>query len=701
MTVEVTRKLKNYICAYLTAWQTGGGQPAVEQFDGDLPADWEFYVKNGLYASEKFYADFLEANGISQLPDLLRVMDELQEHRQCIFLTDDDPRRIPFPPAFQAAFVEVAERDAVSDDVAKRKRVRTVFETLQSLGMTRIHQSAASNDYHVLSIANWLSFSDRIDRKEFAQLDEDSRRVEFYHECTVAYAKAWLRILYEMEEWSGTDWPFSRVNEVYKERNISDWMHDLRANGRYKSSCVYLRCLESTDIQWLPHLLLYIYIDDKYRVSEYFSLTFERALAKFCRHYATEIHKPENYLSLAKALTILNKYYGMTILHEGGTRIEPSLDNMICSGIWKPTLEEYARVGMQSSDFDVESWIDTFKKLYNSAKMSTKDNREGRKDRDSDQVSQENRPREWFHAGMAVYRRIRGLGGAESSLGYWWPWRMKSPSLFVYPSRAYNIFMSLFAGVFISVLAYGIKHRIGLTTDYWPWIGMLIGSALCVLLIRELHVFLSCRASDAAIKDFGGLVLLTLLGPGSVFTVIYGIKNPANCWALVINYWAWIGVMIGSALCVFLVREFNVFLSCCAYAATINRESWGKDEASYLAECQKEYCLNSYGGNIIEGPEFKYAARCSAVLSRLVGWIGPILEAYGDGVILHEIIGVSNSAQLSLFREALPHAGKEWPLPLKKSWSRDDKSLPPDADNDFNIVKILAKNRGAEAEVKD
>lgn len=584
MAVEMTQELKNYICAYLSAWRNGA-----EECGGELPPDWEFYVKNGLYAPEKFYADFLEANGMSQLPDLLRVMDRLQEHRRSIFLTDGDPRRLPFPAAFQAAFVKVAEKDAVSDDVAKRQLVRMVFETLQSLGMTRIRQSVVSKDYHVLPIAGWLSFFEHTDKEEFLQKSQESRQRVFDNECTIAYAKSWIDIHFEME-----DWPYSPSDERYKvEEYFSDWMHTLRVCN--SSSCVYTRCLETTDIKWLPYLLAYIYINDPHRARKYVSTDLERALAKFCRHYANEPQKPENYQSLAKALRILKEYYGMQILDERESLSEPSFSRMICSGIWRPPLEEYARVGMPFSEFDVESWSKTFDEFYDNARKNARETGEPLKN-EAEQAPLQDMQVDRFHAGWEVYKRIRNIGDSLGASGYWRPWCVNTPSLFAHPSKVHNVFLSLSAGAFVVALIYAIMHRTELIADHWMWIG----------------------------------------------------------------------IFLVSSLCAFLFRELRVFLSCCAYAAVINRENWEKDEVSYLEECQKEYCLNSYGGRTIEGPRFRWAVHCSVVMSRLVGWIGSILEAYGDKSMLDEIIGISFSAQRALFRNALPHKGKQWPLPPKK-----------------------------------
>lgn len=587
---EMSEGLKNYIRSYIATWKGRENLPSSGDAVAKLPCDWIFYVRNGLYASENTYATFLAKSGLAELPRLLCIMEGLQPYSRCIFQTDDDLRKLPFPPAFQAAFVKVAEGLALSDDSANRGYACDVFRLLLDMGMSRIHQSASSTDFHVLSIADWISVLEAPPKA-----DAESRKVDFRNACVGAYAQSWIRIYYEMEEWAGSNWSFSRENEMSKERDVLDWMHSLRTTGRYSSSCYYLRCLESTDVRWLPYLFEYIYAEDQHSVDEYFPLNFERAFAKYCRHCASDLLKPEDYNSLADALTILKTKFGRSVLCEKEKVIEYSPSDLIRSGDMVVPLDEYARYATHFIDFDIESWVEMFRNCGASDKQKAADANGGRtgdnpKQNTTPGKTLKHRVVNWLQAGWLVYRRIRGLERpSDESSRYW---RAKPPSLFAYASRAHNVFSALIAGGLLCALIYGIQHQSEWLANYWWW--------------------------------------------------------------------------IGAAVCVFVFREINTFLNCCSYAAAINMLNWEKEEDSYLNECRKEYCLNSYGGKIIEGHEFRYAVHCSMMISRLVGWIGPILESYGDKSILDEILGVSFSVQRAILEKSLPHKGKEWPLPSKR-----------------------------------
>ena len=145
---------------------------------------------------------------------------------------------------------------------------------------------------------------------------------------------------------------------------------------------------------------------------------------------------------------------------------------------------------------------------------------------------------------------------------------------------------------------------------------------------------------------------------------VYGIQ----CWSeWSSNFWLW----AGAVLSLVLVREIHIFYSCCIYSLVMNRERWKEEEASYLDGCREEYCLNSYGGDFIDNVEFKRAVCCSLVMSRIVGWIGPVLEAYGDISLMENIVHDLWHAQNVLFQDALPHNSKPWPRPFKHNTNED------------------------------
>lgn len=305
-------KLERFIQLYLETWANCMLKERGGRCRDDLFRHWEFYLKNGLYASEECYTVFLEGNGLSKLPDLLRKMDALQDYRRCIFQTDGDLRKLPFPPAFQSAFVKIAGKMSFSADQNERNQVVSVLRVLRDLGMTRIHQSERVGDYYVLPVEPWINFFEKMDGDKFSKMDEKDRQYRYESVCVAEYAKSWIKIHYEMEQWS--EWSFSPENEHGIEESITDWMHTLRS-GSY-SSCTYLKCLESTDIRWLPYLLSYIYDNDQYRVREYFSQNFKIALEKFFHLFIRtecpfDAQKSE---SIILSLTILRDCFGFSIL---------------------------------------------------------------------------------------------------------------------------------------------------------------------------------------------------------------------------------------------------------------------------------------------------------------------------------------------------------------------------------------------------
>lgn len=301
-----------YVQSYLKNWGECMARDGTNASSDKLLKHSEFYLKNGLYASEECYVKFLEKNGLFYLPGLLLKMASLQDYNRSIFQTDGDLRKLPFPPAFQSAFVKIAGEMSFSADQNERNQVVSVLRVLRDLGMTRIHQSERVGDYYVLPVEPWINFFEKMDGDKFSKMDEKDRQYRYESVCIAEYAKSWIKIYNEMEEWS--EWSFSPENEHGIEESITDWMHTLRS-GLY-SSCTYLKCLESTDIRWLPYLLSYIYDNDQYRVREYFSQNFKIALEKFFHLFIRtecpfDAQKSE---SIILSLTILRDCFGFSIL---------------------------------------------------------------------------------------------------------------------------------------------------------------------------------------------------------------------------------------------------------------------------------------------------------------------------------------------------------------------------------------------------
>ena len=231
--MEVKKELQDYIQAYIETWMYGGDVSNGDVSNrrpsaGSLPYDWEDYVQKGLFTTEKIYLEFLENNGLELFPDLIRTMATLQEHGRIIHLTDGNSRDVPFPPAFQAAFVKIAERHSVSDDLSKRKYLRNSLCTMLDLGMSRLHQSENNVDFYVLSIEEWIAFLDSVETGHFNVKSLELRENDFYRACVKAYGRSWVRIYYEEETLAESAHYCPQSESDTLKRYQNDWLHLLK-----------------------------------------------------------------------------------------------------------------------------------------------------------------------------------------------------------------------------------------------------------------------------------------------------------------------------------------------------------------------------------------------------------------------------------------------------------------------------------------
>lgn len=246
-------ELDRYVHAYISAWLREDSWPKTEKNQAKLVSihnAWPFYVAHGFFETEEFYGSFLEENGMELLPEFLQLMDDLQESRKSIFMTDGNPRKVPFPPAFQAAFFK-SMKSGIESGVGKGFKCWTeVLGMMRKLGMTRIHQSARQGDYHIIPIDRWMHFLESIAQEEkgaWKRILEVAEGKELI--------KTWLDINRDWyEHTTNHGWAFSPKTEQerFSELSSDDWYYGFR-NGFSKEA--FIRCLETTGAEHLHSLL--------------------------------------------------------------------------------------------------------------------------------------------------------------------------------------------------------------------------------------------------------------------------------------------------------------------------------------------------------------------------------------------------------------------------------------------------------------
>lgn len=257
--IVLTPELGNYVHAYISSWVKEDSWPKDEDNKAKLKEihdAWPFYVSRGFFETEEFYVSFLEKNGFEQFPAFLQLMDKLQEHRKSIFLTDGNPRQVPFPPAFQAAFFRLLKAAIVSGVDDGLHHWIESLEMMMELGMSRLHQSARQGDYHIMPIERWLHFLKSIPGEEKASWHNAIMEAE-----GMELIKTWLDI---DRDWQGhatkSSWPFSPETEEERlsEPTFNDWYYALR-NGFSKEA--WIRCLEITGAEHLCSVLHLGYVN--------------------------------------------------------------------------------------------------------------------------------------------------------------------------------------------------------------------------------------------------------------------------------------------------------------------------------------------------------------------------------------------------------------------------------------------------------
>lgn len=312
--IVLTPKLGNYVHAYIFAWLKEDSWPKDEDNKAKLKEihdAWPFYVSRGFFETEEFYVSFLENNGFEQFPAFLQLMDNLQEHRKSIFLTDGNPRQVPFPPAFQAAFFRLMKSAIMSGADDGLRHWIASLEMMMELGMSRLHQSARQGDYHIMPIEQWLHFLKSIQGEEKASWNNAIIEAE-----GMELIKTWLDIY---RDWQGhitkSSWTFSPETEEERlsEPTVNDWYYTFR-DGFSKES--WIRCLEITGAEHLCSVLClgYIYSPKKFHHSlghgdpddVFLQTSFEEAIESFLFSPKRDVHDAkEQARFIGKALKFL------------------------------------------------------------------------------------------------------------------------------------------------------------------------------------------------------------------------------------------------------------------------------------------------------------------------------------------------------------------------------------------------------------
>ena len=246
-------ELSNYVHAYISAWLKEDSWPKTEDNKAKLTAihdAWPFYVSRGFFETEEFYRLFLKKNGIGLFPAFLRLMDNLQKSRKSIFITDGNPRQVPFPPAFQAGFFQLMKSAIVSGDDEELQSWISSLAAMKELGMSRLHRSARQGDYHIMPIEQWLHFLKSISREDKASWNNDLMEAE-----GLELIKTWVGINRDwLEHTTNMYWPFSPETEEERlsEPTSNGWYYTFR-DGFSKES--WMRCLEITGAEHLCSVL--------------------------------------------------------------------------------------------------------------------------------------------------------------------------------------------------------------------------------------------------------------------------------------------------------------------------------------------------------------------------------------------------------------------------------------------------------------
>ena len=310
--IEHNPQLKEYIRAYLAAWLDEESWPDNEgsrQQLKDIHDHWAFYVARGVYETEAFYERFLEKNGVICLPDFIRLMDKLQGPKNCIFQTDDDPRCVPFPPAFQAAVLKWAKSGICAQDGSCLETAVAIFTAMKDVGMHRLHQSSLLGDFHVMSIAEWIRFLESLQD----DTSGEKRSARLKEEEGLALIRSWLTLDCDFSEISNRySWKFTHENELERKKlpSPNTWHHYFRDF----SATSFMRCLETTGAEHLRSLLIvgYAFSPTKFhyslghgdRYDVFVTPAFEHAIEQFLEH--TSIPDKEKQLEyVGKALAFL------------------------------------------------------------------------------------------------------------------------------------------------------------------------------------------------------------------------------------------------------------------------------------------------------------------------------------------------------------------------------------------------------------